>query len=124
MAIPLKGGSWIQKVLPLHQWRRKEGLSSFLTDMITLRHSLALCTGCERKMPRRWTERYNYEFVKGFYAEQTACDYCRALTSANMYCPVDGAYHQEMVKMRTMINEVQARERRMWDQDRKFLVGY
>lgn len=124
MALPLKSGGWLHKVLPLHKWRRPDGLSSFLADMIALRHTLCLCSGCEVKMPGQWTSRYNYALVKGFMAELTACDYCRQLRSVNMYCPEDGAYHQEMVQWQRTVSQVRAREQAALAKDRKYLVGH
>ena len=51
------GGGWLAKALPLHKWRRKEGLTAMVRDLIALRKTLVLCAGCEYKMPRRWTGR-------------------------------------------------------------------
>lgn len=115
---------WLKKALPLHKWRRTQGMATFLRDLIALRKPIALCASCEAKMPRRWLDSTDYAFVKGFHAEGTACDYCRQLSSANLYHPVDGAYHQEMVAVNRMVEEVQARERALFNKDRRFLLGY
>ena len=122
-AYSVKGGGIIARALPLFKWRRPDGLASMVRDLIALRKTLILCHSCEGKMPRRWGSLYNYSFVKGFYAEGSACDYCRRQTSANMYCAVDGAFHQEMEKARKSVEEVKARERAAYERDRRFFIG-
>lgn len=119
----VKGGGVIARALPFWKWRRPDGLATMVRDLIALRKTLVLCHACERKMPRRWTEKYDYAFVKGFHAEGSACDYCRALTSANMYCAVDGAYHQAMERMSRSIEETRARERALYEKDRRYFLG-
>lgn len=119
----VKGGGMIARALPLFKWRRPDGLASMVRDLIALRKTLVLCHACEQKMPWRWESRYNYVFVKGFYAEGVACDYCRAQTSANMYCAVDGAYHQEMESARKSVEATRARERAAYQRDRRFFLG-
>jgi hypothetical protein len=119
----LRSGGLFARALPLFKWRRKDGEATFFGDLMALRKPIALCKGCERKMPYYWTSRYNYEFVKGYYAEMTACDYCRTEGSANFYHPVDGAYHQAMIHARKIVREVKARERAMYDRDRRYMIG-
>ena len=119
----VKGGGVIARALPFFKWRRPDGLASMVCDLIALRKTLILCHACAEKMPRHWQSRYNYSFVKGFHAEGSACDYCRALTPVNMYCAVDGAYHQEMHKARKSVEETRARERIAFDKDRRFFLG-
>lgn len=119
----VRGGAWVKRALPLFKWRRPDGLASMVRDLIALRKTLVLCHSCEQKMPRRWESRYNYAFVKGFHAEGAACDYCRVQTSANMYCAVDGPYHQEMEQGRRSVAETRARERAAYEKDRKFFLG-
>lgn len=118
----LQSGGFFSRALPLFKWRRKDGEASFLRDLIALRKPVALCKGCEHKMRYRWTSRYNYEFVKGFHAEMTHCDYCRTEGSANFYHPVDGAYHQEMVKWKKIEATVQARDRARLEKDRRYIL--
>jgi hypothetical protein len=114
---------WIAKALPFHKWRRPDGLASMVRDLIALRKTLILCATCEHKMPRRWELRYDYALVKGFHAEMAACDYCRNdFTATNMYCAVDGAYHQEMIRAQRSIQETRARERAAMARDRRFLI--
>lgn len=115
---------WIAKALPFHKWRRPDGLASMVRDLIALRKTLILCASCEHKMPRRWEGRYNYQLVKGFHAEQAACDYCRNdWTAANMYCTVDGPYHQAMTRANQSVRETRARERAAAQRDRRFLLN-
>ena len=120
---PVKGGGVIARALPFFKWRRPDGLASMVCDIIALRKTLILCHSCEGKMPRRWESRYNYNFVKGFHAEGSACDYCRAQTPTNMYCAVDGVYHQMMEKARKSVEETKARERGLYEKDRRFFLG-
>ena len=122
-AYPVKGGGVISRALPFWKWRRPDGLASMVRDLIALRKTLILCYSCESKMPRRWESRYNYNFVKGFHAEGSACDYCRAQTPANMYCAVDGAYYGEMEKAQKSVEETKARDRQLYERDKKYLVG-
>lgn len=119
----VKGGGVIVRALPLFRWRRPDGLASMVRDLIALRKTLILCSSCEHKMPHHWDSRYNYAFVKGFHAEGSACDYCRAQTTANMYCAVDGAYHQALEKARRSVEETRVRERKQYDRDRRFFLG-
>jgi hypothetical protein len=93
-------------------------------DLMALRKTLILCASCEHKMPRRWESRYNYALVKGFHAEQAACDYCRDdFTAANMYMAVDGSYHQAMARATRSVRETRARERAAAVRDRRFLLN-
>lgn len=119
----IKGGGFLARALPFFRWRRPDGLASMVTDLVALRKTLILCASCEHKMPVRWESRYNYSFVKGFHAEGSACDYCRAQTSVNMYCAVDGAYHQEMSKAQKSVRETRARERASYERDKRFFLG-
>ena len=119
----VRGGGWIKKAKPFFKWSRPDGLASMVRDLIALRKTLILCTSCEHKMPRKWESRYNYNFVKGFHAEGSACDYCRAQTPVNMWCAVDGLYHQEMEKARKSVEETYARERATYERDRTYFVG-
>ncbi len=119
----VKGGGVIARALPFLKWRRPDGLASMVHDLIALRKTLILCHSCEHKMPRRWESRYNYAFVKGFHADGAACDYCRMQTTANMYCAVDGPYHQEMAQARQSVAETRARERALYEKDRRFFLG-
>ena len=118
----LQSGGFFARALPLSRWRRKNGLATFLNDLIQLRKPIALCKGCERKMPYHWTAKYDYEFVHGFYAELTACDYCRTQGSANFYHPVDGAYHQEMVRWKKIEEAVKERDRQNVLKDRRYII--
>lgn len=115
---------WITRALPFQKWRRPYGLASMIVDRVALRLTLNLCASCEHKMPWKWEDRYNYAFVKGFHAEQVACDYCRDdFTATNMYLAVDGAYHQEMVRSRRSVRETRERERLAAMKDRRFLLN-
>ena len=118
----LQSGGFFARALPLFKWPRKNGLATFLNDLIQLRKPIALCKGCEHKMPYYWTSRYNYAFVKGFYAELTACDYCRTQGSVNFYHPVDGAYHQEMVRWQQIEAQVKERDRQNFLKDRRYII--
>ena len=118
----LQSGGFFSRALPLFKWRRKDGEASFLWDVMALRKPIALCKGCEHKMPHRWTSRYNYAFVKGFHAELTACDYCRIQGSVNFYHPVDGAYHQEMVRWQRIEAQVAERDRQNFLKDRRYIL--
>jgi len=117
------GGAAV-RALPLSKWKRPNGRSSFVQDMIELRKTLVLCRFCEFGMPRRWTSRYNYAFVKGFHADGTACDRCRVHAPTNMYCAVDGAYHREIALAQRSVREVKARERAAFDRDRRYFIGW
>src|SRR3990167_60419 len=122
----LQGCGALSRALPLWKWRRPDGLASMVRDLISLRKTLILCHSCEGKMPRKWESRYNYALVKGFHAGGTACDYCpqNGLQPAvNMWCAVDGLYHQEMEKARKSVEETQARERAAYERDRTYFVG-
>jgi hypothetical protein len=121
--VRVKGGGFIARALPLWQWRRTQGIATLVADLIQLRKTLILCHACEHKMPRHWESRYNYAFVKGFHAEGSACDYCRTQTTVNMYCAVDGAYHQEMEQARRSVAETQARERLAYMRNKKYFLG-
>ena len=120
---PVKGGGYIARALPVWKWRRTQGIASFVLDLIQLRKTLIFCYTCEYKMPRRWESRYNYAFVKDFHGDGSACDYCRTQTTINMYCAVDGAYHQEMGKANRSIEETRARERQLYERDKRYFLG-
>lgn len=121
---PIKtAAGWMAKALPLHKWRRPDGLSSFLTDMIALRKTLCLCATCENHMPRRWTERYDYQFVRGFHAEAVACDKCRQRDSANMYVAVEGRYATQIRDEKAAFARIRAAEITHAQRDRQYLVG-
>lgn len=115
------GGAAV-RALPVHKWRRTQGVATFVRDLMALRKTLCLCTACERKMPRQWTRTYNYSYVQGFHAEGAACDYCRQVTTANMYCATDGAYHQQMEKGRQSVMETRRREAALFAKDRRYLM--
>lgn len=118
------GGGWMAKALPLFKWKRKQGMATFLRDLMDLRKTITLCASCERKMPRRWTEKYNYAFVRGFQVECAACDYCRLPDACNMYQAVDGKYHQDRVRMEQSVRETQEKDRALFLKDRRYFIGY
>lgn len=122
--VPLQGGGEIKRGWPLWKWRRKEGLATFLRDLIDLRKTIVLCYGCEHKMPRRWTDKYDYALIRGFHGEDAVCDWCRHHNTVNMYQTVIGKYHENMLLMQRSVQETQERERQMFMKDRKFLIGY
>jgi len=113
----------IAKALPLSKWKRPDGLSSFLADMIGLRKTLNLCLSCERKMPRNWIERVDYQFVRGFHAEAIACDRCRQDVPTNMYVAVEGRYAQQMREEKRSIDNIRRTERALRENDRKYLLS-
>ncbi len=119
----IKGGGSVARALPVWKWKRKQGMATFLRDLIALRKTVCLCKSCEHKMPRRWEGRYNYEFVRGYYAEHAACDWCRLQDSTNMYLAADGKYHQDMTKMNRLVGETQERERQHFLKDSRHFVG-
>lgn len=114
---------YVTKALPLHKWRRKDGLASFVRDLIDLRKTLLLCPSCEQKMPRRWLGQYNYALVTGFHTEDTGCDYCRQLGCPNMYVAQDGKFHQEMVLAERRVRETRQREAEALQRDWRYMVG-
>lgn len=117
------GPAEVKRSLPVFKWRRTQGMATFVRDLIDLRKPLILCSSCEAKMPRRWESRYNYEFYKGYFAECSACDWCRLRYAANMYLPVEGEYHQERVRVNKLVAEVEERERQLFLKDRRYLIG-
>ena len=121
--VPLQDGGVMKKILPLFKWKRKQGMATFLRDLLDLRKTISLCKSCERKMPRHWGSRYNYSFVRGFYAEHAACDWCRLQDSTNMYMPVDGKYHQEMMHMKRHVDATRERERTQFLKDSRHFIG-
>ena len=112
------------KALPLYKWRRKQGMATFLRDLIDLRKTVVLCASCEGKMPGRWTDKYNYAYVRGYHAEGAACDWCRQVTSTNLYQAADGKYHQDRMRMEKSVRETQARDHALFLKDRRYLIGY
>ena len=122
--VPIQGGGAIKRGLPLWKWRRKDGLASFLRDLISLRKTIVLCFGCEHKMPRRWTEKYDYALIRGFHGEGAVCDYCRQHNTVNMYQTVMGKYHADWLVSERSVRETRERERAMFMKDRKYLIGY
>lgn len=121
---PIKtAAGWMAKALPLHKWRRPDGLSSFLADMIALRKTLCLCASCEKQMPRRWLERHDYQYVRGFYADAVACDKCRNRDSANMYVATEGNYATQIRNEKAAFERIRAAERASAQRDRQYLVG-
>ena len=117
-------GAVFESVLPLHRWRRKDGLASFLTNMLELRKTISLCHSCERKMPSKWLSRYNYVLVYGFSTDSTGCDYCRTVGSTNLYHAVEGPYAQEMARSLRSVAETQKRERQMLDKDPRWILPF
>lgn len=109
---------YIAKAVPLHKWRRKDGLSSFMADMIGLRHALCLCKSCEKKMGSRWLDKYGYGLVKSFHADDANCDYCRQTNSCNLFVAVEGNYYKEMSFAEKCVRETQARDRHLAERDR------
>jgi len=122
---PLRtAAGYVAKALPLHKWRRPDGLSSFLADMIALRKTLSLCHSCETgKMPRRWMDRYDYSFVRGFSIDLTACDLCRQHAACNMYVAVEGRYARQLDEERRLISALRERERRRLNEDSRYVIG-
>ena len=116
-------GGMAMRAVPLAKWRRPDGEAAFLANLIALRKTLVLCAGCENKMPRRWLDRVDYALVKAFSAEGTTCDYCRKPRPVNMYLPVDGKYHQELVQSQKSVDETRARQRELYNKDRRYLLG-
>ena len=114
---------YLTKALPLHKWLRPDGLTSFMADMISLRKTLLLCKSCEHKMPRRWGERYGYDFVQGYYAECAHCTRCRRAEPTNMYVAREGRYAVQLAEERRILAQMQERERRAYDNDKKYLVN-
>src|SRR5882762_6737264 len=115
---------YLTKALPLHKWRRNDGLSSFMADMIGLRHALCLCKPCEVKMGRKWLDKYGYTLVKSFHADEQGCDYCRNETSCNLYVAVEGSYAKEMMFSEKCVRETQARDRKNAERDRVMIYTY
>ena len=117
-------GAVFESVRPLHRWRRKDGLASFLTNMLELRKTISLCHSCERKMPSKWLSRYNYALVYGFSTDSTGCDYCRQVGSTNLYHAVEGPYAQEMERSRIYAQETMKRDRKMFDKDPRWFMPF
>lgn len=115
---------YMTKALPLHKWRRPDGLSSFMADMIGLRHALALCKSCEKKMGQKWLDKYGYGLVKSFHADSTNCDYCRQPESCNLFVAVEGNYYKEMTFAEKCVRETQERDRKTAERDRVMLYTY
>lgn len=112
----------VARALPLAKWRRHDGLSSFLQDMVSLRKTLNLCASCESRMPRHWTDRYNYQFVRGFHAEAIACDRCRHDLPTNMYVATEGGYATQVRQERAALERIRRTERAVREGDRKYLL--
>lgn len=121
---PLKTLSgYVSRALPLHKWRRPDGLTSFLADMVALRKTLSLCYSCEHKMPRAWEDRYNYQRVRQFYAECATCDWCRHPDSTTMFVAVEGRYAQQIRDEKAAFERIRAAERADAQRTRQYLVG-
>jgi hypothetical protein len=108
---------WLQKVNPLHKWRRPDGPASFLEDMMQLRKALSLCWSCEHKMPRKWLDKYGYSLVRNFHTEASGCDLCRNVTSTNLYVATEGTYNQEAERMERYVRETRARDKAIAERD-------
>ncbi len=122
---PVKAAAgYIAKALPLHKWRRPDGLSSFMADMIGLRHALCLCKSCETKMGNKWLIKYGYTLVKSFHADEQGCDYCRNETSCNLFVATEGNYAKEMTFAEKCVRETQERDRRTAERDKVMLYTY
>lgn len=115
---------WLQKALPLYKWRRKDGLASFLRDRIALRKTLSLCNACLVKMPRTWQQRYNYERVIHFHADDCGCDYCRETTSTTLFVAAEGDYHREWELTHNSVESTIKRDRQNFDKDRRFILPF
>jgi hypothetical protein len=111
------------RALPLTRWRRPDGLSSFVRDMIALRKTLALCHSCEHKMPRNWRAQYDYELITHFHGE-CGCDYCRQTTSVNLYVAGEGAYWSEMYRSSKHVRETQERDRQRQLADPRTILAH
>lgn len=120
----VRGGAWMAKALPLHKWRRKQGMATFVRDLIDLRKTLVLCGGCERKMPYRWMEKYDYALVRGYNAAEAACDWCRQNNDhCNLYHTTHGKHHERCELAKQSIEETEARERDLYMKDRRYFIG-
>ncbi len=117
-------GALFERALPLHKWRRPDGMASFVRDMLGLRKTLSLCTSCEHKMPRKWLSQYNYSLVYGFSTDRTGCDYCRQVGATNLYHAVEGAYAQEMEMSRRFAEATMMRDRRLWAENPRAIVPF
>lgn len=124
IAEPFKTASgWVASTLPLHKWKRPDGLTSFLTDMVALRKTLSLCYTCEHKMPRRWEERYDYQRVRTFYADCAHCDWCRHPDSTTMWVATEGRYAQQIRDEQAAFARIRAAERLTEQRTRQYLIG-
>lgn len=88
---------------------RPDGLSSFLADRIALRKALALCKGCEYRMPKRWKERYDYEEFTAFHGD-FSCDYCRRDSPVSLYLAGEQGIVQDLRESQDSERAVRLRE--------------
>jgi hypothetical protein len=107
----------------LAKWRRKEGPASFIADLITLRKTLMLCYHCAKyRLPRNWTRLFDYEELTIYHGEG-ACDYCREDNSMSLFIAGEGDYWKAYEQGRRHEEEVRARQRAMFNKDKRFLIG-
>ena len=121
---PIKtAAGFIARTLPLSKWRRHDGLSSFLADMIALRKTLNLCHSCESaRMPHRWHEHYDYAFVRGFHAEAIACDRCRQDVPTNMYVAMEGNYARQIREEKQAFENIKRSKRALLEKDTRYFL--
>jgi len=121
---PIKTATgWVSRALPLSKWRRPDGLTSFLADMVALRKTLSLCLSCEHRMPRHWEDRYNYQKVRTFYIDYATCDWCRHPDSTTMFVATEGAYAAQIRTEKAAFERIRAAERADDQRTRQYLIG-
>ena len=118
-----KGDKAEASKVKLAKWRRKDGLASFIADMIALRKPLQICHFCaERRMPSRWRNQYNYEKFNMFRGGESACDYCREEKPLTLYMATDNELWRTIELGEKSVAETRKRERLQYERDSRYIL--
>ena len=104
--------------IELWRIRRKMPDASWLSDMLALQKTIALCKGCStQRMPWRWQQKLHYAEMT-IYHGSGRCDMCRHEDTVSLYQSTDTSWYASMDRDNHLVAATQARDLRITDRRR------
>jgi hypothetical protein len=104
--------------IELWRVRRKMSNSTWLSDMMALQKTIALCKGCATvTMPWRWQQKLHYAEMKTLHGSGR-CDMCRQEEDVSLYQSTDTPWYAAIERDNHLVAATMERDLRITDRRR------